>query len=159
MHVLVVGGGQVGSYLAGLLSADGHRVTVLDAREAAVEPLRRAAPGVTIRVGNGTDPGALEVAGVRTADVVAAVTGSDATNLVITSLARFAFGVRRAVARVNDPHHTWMFSPEMGVDAALNQADVMAHLIAQAMGADRAAASTKGGANADIGKAGLRRPL
>ncbi len=133
MHILVVGGGQVGSYLAGLLSTDGHRVTVLEAREAAVQLLHRTAPDALVIVGDGTDPRALEDAGVRTADVVAAVTKSDATNLVITCLARFVFGVGRAVARVNDPHHTWMFSPTMGVDVALNQADVMAHLIAQAV--------------------------
>ncbi len=133
MHILVVGGGQVGSYLAGLLCTDGHRVTVLEVREAAVGLLRRTAPDALIIVGNGTDPSVLEGAGVRTADVVAAVTKSDATNLVITSLARFVFGVRRAVARVNDPHHTWMFSPTMGVDVALNQADVMARLIARAV--------------------------
>lgn len=83
--------------------------------------------------GSGTDPAVLEAAGIRTADMVAAVTGADETNLVITSLARFAFGVPKAVARVNNPHNTWMFIPAMGVDLALNQADVIARLIAQAV--------------------------
>ena len=133
MHVLIVGCGQVGSYLARLLVEKSHRVTVIEAREAALEPLRRAAPGAHCLLGNGTDPGGLEAAGIRTADVVAAVTGTDETNLVITGLARFAFGVRRAVASVNNPHNAWMFTPSMGVDVALNQADVMAQLIVQAL--------------------------
>jgi trk system potassium uptake protein TrkA len=84
-------------------------------------------------VGNGTDPDVLEAVGIRQADVVAAVTGADETNLVVASLARFEFEVPRIIARVNNPKNAWMFIPEMGVDVALNQADLMAHLIAEEM--------------------------
>ncbi len=133
MHVMIIGGGEVGSYLAGLLLQQGHQVTVVEAREIAMAALRQAAPGARGIQGSGTDPGVLEAAGIRTADMVAAVTGADATNLVITSLARFAFAVPRAIARVNNPHNSWMFIPAMGVDVALNQADVLAHLVAQSV--------------------------
>ena len=75
----------------------------------------------------------LEAAGIRQANVVAAVTGADETNLVVTSLARFEFDVPRTIARVNNPKNAWLFTPEMGVDVALNQADLMAHLIAEEM--------------------------
>jgi trk system potassium uptake protein TrkA len=51
----------------------------------------------------------------------------------VTSLARFAFHVPRALARVHTPKHAWMFTPAMGVDVALNQADLLAHLIAEEM--------------------------
>jgi trk system potassium uptake protein TrkA len=64
---------------------------------------------------------------------VAAVSRADETNLVITSLARFEFNVPRTIARVNNPKNVWLFTPEMGVDVALNQADLMAHLIAEEM--------------------------
>jgi trk system potassium uptake protein len=133
MHVMIIGGGEVGSYLAGLLLPQGHQVTVIESREAAMAALRQAAPGARCIQGNGTDPGVLEAAGIRTADMVAAVTGADTTNLVITSLARFVFAVPRAIARVNNPHNSWMFIPAMGVDVALNQADVLAHLVAQSV--------------------------
>ncbi|EFO80506.1 TrkA-N domain protein [Oscillochloris trichoides DG-6] len=134
MRMLIIGGGQVGSYLASLLLDHKHHVTVVERRDEAQDLLRRSAPAAHVILGDGTDPQILEAAGVRVADVVAAVTGADETNLVITSLARFAFNVPRAVARVNNPHNTWMFTPAMGVDVALNQADVIAHLIAQAVG-------------------------
>jgi trk system potassium uptake protein TrkA len=75
----------------------------------------------------------LESAGIRQANVVAAVTGDDETNLVVGSLARFEFGVQRVIARVNDPANAWIFTPKMGVDASLNQADLLAHLIAEEM--------------------------
>jgi trk system potassium uptake protein TrkA len=61
------------------------------------------------------------------------VTGADETNLVVTTLARFEFGVPRIIARVNNPKNAWLFTPEMGVDVALNQADLIAHLIAEEM--------------------------
>ncbi|MCX7789859.1 MAG: TrkA family potassium uptake protein [Chloroflexaceae bacterium] len=133
MRVLIVGGGQVGSYLAGLLLEQGHAVTIVEMHEATAVALRHALPSVTVIHGNGTDPGVLETAGIRNVNLVAAVTGADPTNLVITSLARFAFNVPRAVARVNNPHNSWMFIPEMGVDLALNQAEVLARLITQTM--------------------------
>jgi trk system potassium uptake protein TrkA len=65
--------------------------------------------------------------------VVAAVTGSDETNLTVASLARFEFRVPRVIARVNDPRNAWLFTAEMGVDVYLNQADLIAHLIAEEM--------------------------
>jgi trk system potassium uptake protein TrkA len=133
MTVIIVGGGKVGGYLAGLLLAEGHRVIVIEERPEHVAALRRDLPADAVVHGSGTDPTVLEAAGIRNADVVAAVTGEDETNLVVTSLARFEFTVSRIIARVNNPRNAWMFTSEMGVDVALNQADLMAHLIAEEM--------------------------
>jgi trk system potassium uptake protein TrkA len=132
-YVLVVGGGKVGSYLASLLIADGHTVRLIEGNRAEIPRLSREFPGGVLIVGEGTDPAVLEAAGIRKADVVAAVSRADETNLVITSLARFEFNVPRTIARVNTPKNAWLFTPEMGVDVALNQADLMAHLIAEEM--------------------------
>lgn len=133
MTVIIVGGGQVGGYLASLLLAEGHRVIVVEGREEHVAQLRRDLPEEALVHGNGADPAVLESAGARGADVIAAVTGEDETNLVVTSLARFEFNVRRVIARVNNPRNAWMFTPEMGVDVALNQADLITHLIREEM--------------------------
>jgi len=132
-RVLVVGGGKVGTYLASLLLADGHSVTVIEGQSEEFYRLRQNLPAEVHIQGNGTDPLVLEAAGIRQADVVAAVSRVDETNLVITSLARFEFNVPRTIARVNNPKNAWLFTPEMGVDVALNQADLMAHLIAEEM--------------------------
>jgi trk system potassium uptake protein TrkA len=83
--------------------------------------------------GNGTDPEVLESAGVRRAGTVVAVTDRDETNLVVTSLAKFEFGVPRTIARVNNPKNAWLYGEDMGVDVALNQADIMGHLVAEEM--------------------------
>jgi trk system potassium uptake protein len=129
-RVLVVGGGRVGAALVGLLQAGGHDVTVLDDRPAVLARLRARFGSACVHAGAMTDPGALEAAGVRRVDVVAAVTAADERNLVITCLARYHFGVPRTVARIVDPARAWMYTPEMGVDAALNQADLIARVVA-----------------------------
>lgn len=133
MKVIIAGGGKMGTHLALLLQAEGHGVKVIEPRIAEVRLLHEDLPDGTVISGSGTDPGILEAAGIREADVVAAVTGSDETNLVVTSLARFEFSVPRTIARVKDPKNGWMFTQAMGVDVALSQATLMAHLIAEEM--------------------------
>lgn len=132
-YVIIVGGGKVGAYLASLLITEGHTVRIIEGNRAEISRLSREFPEGVLVFGEGTDPAVMETAGVRRADVVAAVSRADETNLVVTSLARFEFNVPRTIARVNTPKNAWLFTPEMGVDVALNQADLMAHLIAEEM--------------------------
>jgi trk system potassium uptake protein TrkA len=133
MFVLIVGGGKTGSHLAGLLLAGGHKVVVVDGRPEIAELLRTQLPPEVVVSGDGADPKVLLQAGVKNADVVAAVTADDEDNLVVSTMARFEFGVRRVIARVNDPKNAWLFTRDMGVDVPINQADLMAKLIAEEM--------------------------
>lgn len=133
MYTIIVGGGQVGAYLASILLAGQHQIKLIDNRKDRITALERSLPAATLLLGSGSDPNVLEAAGIQRADVVAAVTGSDETNLVVCSLARLEFKVPRVIARVNNPKNAWLYTPEMGVDVALNQADLLAHLIAEEM--------------------------
>lgn len=133
MFVIIVGGGNTGSYLAKLLLEGGHSVKVIEERPEVLEKMKEEIPSESIIAGDGSSPQILETAGVLKANVLAAVTGSDETNLVITSLGRFEFNVPRVIARLNNPKNAWLFTPEMGVDVALNQADILARLVAEEM--------------------------
>ncbi len=133
MFVLIVGGGKVGLSLAQMLWSEHMRVRVIEVRPERVEEMAKELPADAVVYGNGTDPLLLEKAGILDADVVAAVTGEDETNLVVTNLARIEFGVQRTIARVNNPKNAWLFSKQMGVDVALNEADLIAHLIREEM--------------------------
>jgi trk system potassium uptake protein TrkA len=133
MRVLIIGGGQEGTYLASLLLGSGHWVRLIEIRPEVADRLRKELPPEVVVTGSGTDPNVLESAGIHRADVVAAVTRADENNLVVASLARFRFHVPRVVARVNNPKNAWMFTADMGVDVALNRADMMGHLIAEEM--------------------------
>jgi trk system potassium uptake protein TrkA len=133
MYVIIVGGGNTGSHLAKILLEGKHIVKVIEERPALLEKLGSELPPEIIVSGDGSSPTVLEHAGIDKALVLAAVTGSDETNLVITSLARYEFNVPRIIARVNNPKNAWLFTKEMGVDVALNQADILAHLVAEEM--------------------------
>jgi trk system potassium uptake protein TrkA len=133
MFVVIVGGGNTGSHLAQILVNEGHTVKIVEERPQLLEKLKMELPAEAVIAGDGSSPAILEQAGIEKALVLAAVTGSDETNLVITSLARFEFNVPRIIARVNNPKNAWLFTAEMGVDVALNQADILAHLVAEEM--------------------------
>ena len=133
MFVIIVGGGKTGSHLAGQLIEQGHRVKVIEERPLVIERLRQELPAEVIVVGDGSSPSVLESANVEEAQVLAAVTGEDETNLVISTLGRFEYNVPRIIARVNNPKDAWLFTEDMGVDVALNQTDILAKLIAEEM--------------------------
>jgi len=133
MFVIIVGGGKTGSSVAELLLKEKHRVVVVDHRADIIARLREELPPESVLDGDASLPSVLEEAGIAEANVVAAVTGEDEANLVVCTLARFEYGVPRIIARVNNPKNAWLFTPEMGVDVALNEADMMAHLVAEEM--------------------------
>lgn len=129
MNVIIVGGGYTGVYLAKLLLENHCSVKVLEYRAKVFEKLKKDLPEEYIVNGSGTDPDVLEAVGITAADVFVSVTDEDEVNLVASTIAKFEFGVPRVIARVNNPKNAWMFNASMGVDNAVNQADLMAHLI------------------------------
>ncbi|MCC6103412.1 MAG: NAD-binding protein [Olegusella sp.] len=133
MHIIVVGGGQTGSYLASLLAGDGHVVRVVEHRRNLIAKLENELPKECVVFGNGSDAATLEEAGILRADVVVSVTGDDEVNLVVSMLAKMEYGVSRVIARVNNPRNSWMFNQGMGVDVGINQADILARFVQEGL--------------------------
>lgn len=133
MLVIVAGGGRTGTQLAATLLDQGHRVRLIENRPEVLERIHRELPTEAIFEGSPAEPLVLEQAGIREADVVAATTNSDAENLAICYVARHLYNVGRTIARINNPRAAWLFDEKFHVDAALNQADVMANLIVEEM--------------------------
>jgi trk system potassium uptake protein TrkA len=133
MNVVVVGGGNTGSHLAKILLGAGHTVRVIEERPAVLEKLGQEISQENIVNGDGSSPLILEKAGIQKAQVLVAATGSDETNLVITSLGKFEFNVPRVIARINNPKNAWLFTADMGVDVSLNQSEILASLSAEEM--------------------------
>lgn len=101
MRIVIVGAGAVGSYLAERLTSDGQDVVVIESDERRAEELRDATDCKVIHA-NGASFHALQAAGVAEADLLIAVTSSDAVN-VLASQAAARLGGPRCVARVQDP--------------------------------------------------------
>ncbi|TML32738.1 MAG: TrkA family potassium uptake protein [Actinobacteria bacterium] len=106
MYILVAGGGKVGANFARTLLQDGKReVTLIEQRRDRFERLEQELEHHVI-LGDATEIHILERAGIaRPPDVVAALTGDDEDNLVISQLAREKYGVPKVIARVNDPRN------------------------------------------------------
>jgi trk system potassium uptake protein TrkA len=102
MNAIVVGCGRVGSQLATMLSVEGHNVTVIDRDDSAFKRLGSTFNGVTIK-GLGFDEDVLIEADIQSADVFAAVTDLDNTNLMAAEVARKIFAVPHVVARLYNP--------------------------------------------------------
>ena len=102
MKIVIAGCGRVGAGLAATLSLSGHRVSLIDPDPRAFGRLGKAFRGDTVE-GSAIDREALVRAGIARADGLAAVTARDEVNVVCARIARTAFRVPRAVARIYDP--------------------------------------------------------
>ncbi|MCM8765629.1 MAG: NAD-binding protein [Candidatus Omnitrophica bacterium] len=127
MYIIIVGAGNVGSYLAKRLLEDKHVVVVVERDPLRCRELAKEMDALIIH-GDGCDPKALEDAGAKRADVVAAVTGEDEDNLIICQLAKEKFGTKRTVARVNDSRNERTFN-ELGVDVPVDANAIVAKII------------------------------
>ena len=106
MYLLIAGGGKVGANLARTLVRQGkHEVTLIEQRRDRFERLEQEFEHQVL-LGDATEIFVLERAGIaRPPDVVAALTGDDEDNLIISQLARDKYGVAKVIARVNDPRN------------------------------------------------------
>jgi trk system potassium uptake protein TrkA len=131
MYIIVVGGGKVGFYLAKTLLAEGHEVVVIEQNPAKVTTLAQELDTVVLQ-GNGAEAAVMEQAGMNRADVVVAVTGEDADNLVVCQMAKRRLNVPRTIARINNPKNEAIFK-KLGIDATVNSTDVIMAQIEQAI--------------------------
>lgn len=128
MNVLIVGAGKSGSYLAEKLRAD-HKVTMVEFRPDRAAYVAARMSDVKVVRGDGCEPSVLDQAGAAQADLVAALTGDDEDNLVISFLVKTTHQVPMVFARTNHPKNEWMFTKTWGVDVAVSTAQVIYSLI------------------------------
>ncbi|MDQ7063202.1 MAG: Trk system potassium transporter TrkA [candidate division KSB1 bacterium] len=100
MYIIVIGAGEVGYNLAKLLSFEGHDIVVIDQDQ---ERYSRTAETLDVQaiLGNGTSYRILEQAGIKSADLLVAVTTNDEVNILAALMAK-RYGVERTIARVRN---------------------------------------------------------
>ena len=123
MKIIIIGNGKVGYTLAQQLSGDGenHELVLIDKNADALQN----ADGVLdilCMEGSGASIQVLLEAGVRTSDLVVAVTGSDELNIVCCLIAK-KLGAKHTVARVRSPEYykeANLLKREIGVSMIIN---------------------------------------
>jgi len=124
VRIVIIGAGQVGSYLAERLSMEGQDIVVIDTDAARVKELQDSLDVMVIQ-GNGATPGLLEEARIGDAEMMIAVTSQDAVNVLACQTAT-RLGVPLKIARVEDP----ALRPGLeavGVDVVIDPEDTLAH--------------------------------
>ena len=104
VRILVVGAGEVGSYVAARLSREGNDVVVVDELREPLIRLERDNDILTV-TGDATNPSTLLEAEAEKAEVLVAVTQSYKTKLLVCLQATQARGENplSTVARIDDP--------------------------------------------------------
>lgn len=108
MHIIIVGCGKVGSTLAEQLQEEDTDLTLIDTDADVINNLTEDIDAMGI-VGNGASINTLMEAGVKTADIMIAVTASDELNLLCCLIAQKT-GHCQTIARVRNP----LYSKEIG---------------------------------------------
>jgi trk system potassium uptake protein TrkA len=134
VKIVIVGCGRVGASAADLYDRAGHEVIILDSVTAAFDRLPSTFGGHAIR-GDGTDEDVLQKAGAAGAEVFLAVTEGDNRNVMAAQLASEALGVKRAIAKINDPLRAEAYG-ELGI-ATLCRTGLMVDAINDYLGLPR----------------------
>jgi trk system potassium uptake protein TrkA len=128
MYILIAGGGKVGANLARTLMRKGREVTLIEQRRDRFEQLEHEFEH-QVQLGDATELFVLERAGIaRPPDIVAAVTGDDEDNLIISQLAREKYGATKVIARVNNPRNQAHFDL-LGISPTVSATDSIMALI------------------------------
>lgn len=132
MKIIIVGCGKVGYALAQLLSTEGHDITAIDQRPEKLSVVASTFDIIGVH-GNGTSFETLKEAGITTADLLIAVTGSDEHNLLCCMVAKKT-GNCKTIARVRNPiYHNEIeyLRNEFGIASIINPDAAAAQEIAQ----------------------------
>lgn len=111
MNILIVGCGRVGGRLANALSREGHDISVVDSSAGSFSRLDDGFTGFRL-AGNPIDLAVLRRAGITECDLVAAVTGDDNTNLMVSQIAKEIFQVPKVLTRLYDPARQDLYEQE-----------------------------------------------
>ena len=134
MRIIIVGCGRVGEALAEQLNAEGHDITVVDQNSTRVRDVANKYDLLGI-IGNGATHTVQKDAGIDSADLLIAVTGSDELNLLCCIMAKKAAGCR-VIARVKSPEYandTEYLKREIGLAMVINPEYASAKEIARVL--------------------------
>jgi len=128
VYIVIAGAGRLGLVLAKRLKEDKHQVCLIDKNESLCNKLASQLKGILIICGDATYPEILKEAKIEKANVCVSATSTDEDNIIICNLAKEIFGVRRTVARVNDPKHLPLYR-YMEVDNPVDSTSIIARIV------------------------------
>ena len=120
MYVVVVGMGQVGRSLVGILERTGHDVVAIDHNQDNLDELE-ADYDVATLMAHGGSPETLLTAKIDQADLIITSTQNDELNLLAAMIGK-QLGAKHAIARI---HHTEYTGKTLGINRNMLDIDVV----------------------------------
>lgn len=110
MNIVIVGAGEVGSYLADSLSQQSHNVVVIEEDETIAHDMEMTVDAKVVH-GNGSSVNTLLEAGVNSCDLFLALTSDNNVNLVSASIAK-ELNAGKVICRVHPElqREEWLFN-------------------------------------------------
>ncbi len=119
MNIIIVGAGEIGRYLASVLSQEAHNISVIEKNPKLANELGQVIDGKVIS-GNGASVEDLVDADVGECDLFLSLTSSNTANMMSASMAK-AMGVEKVICRVHPglQREEWLFDfkGHFGVDS------------------------------------------
>lgn len=97
-HIVIVGAGKFGSYLANSLSTKGRDVVIIDKNQEAIDEISDSFVGLTL-TGDASELAVLEEAEITKAAQAIIVTDNDNTNIFLANICNKIFNVPKIVLR------------------------------------------------------------
>lgn len=119
-RVVIVGGGNIGLFLAEELEARHPRVSarLVEANRTRAQYVAQRLNRTIVLHGDGLEAEILDEAGVRNCEAVIAVTNDDEGNVLASLLAK-RYGCRRAITLINKTTYSSLVTP-LGIDAVVS---------------------------------------
>lgn len=128
MHIIIMGAGKVGEYLARTSIDAGNEVVLIETDADRAEEMATALnKRCSVLHGDGCDSTYLVEAGIANTNVFVAASGRDDNNLVACELAQRVHKVSRCIARVNNPKNVRIFR-KLGIES-VSSTVLIAHMI------------------------------
>jgi trk system potassium uptake protein TrkA len=123
LKIIIAGAGEVGFHIASHLALENKDVVVIDTDPIA---LRRISDSIDVQtvIGSASSPVILQEAGIKEAEILLAVTDSDATNLVACLVSNIISPTTKKLARVRDAdfdnYHDALKNHAPNIDTLIN---------------------------------------
>jgi len=120
--VMILGGGNIGYYLAQRLENSGINVTIIEANKERCEYLAEKLNHTLIIHGDGTNIDLLQEEDLSSYDTFVGATGFDEQNLLMALVAK-QYGINKTIAKISRPNYTHIVD-RLDIDVAFNPVNI-----------------------------------
>lgn len=126
-NAIIIGGGKIGYYLTQMLLESGVSVKIIDSDKKRCLELAKTFPKALVLNGEATDQDLLLSEGIKTADVLVALTGQDETNIIVSTYAKDE-GCKKVITKISKGSYDMILN-KTGLESVVEPKELFANNI------------------------------